>query len=167
MRMKKTKIKNIKPEIEVLEVAYLDPLYINESSFESAESASTYKPRVVVAVGYLMEKTSEAVFIASTKNGELFQKILRIPVENIVEEKEANVELTLEVVFNDAQMIGLSRAYSIKELREKGNPPLVRCFGWKVSEDKDSIILAMEKNSKGNFRTLSIVPSRFQVKEII
>lgn len=145
-------------------IKYLDPFaYTNK--FIDVKAIEEMKPRSVEVVGFLVEKTDEAYFIANSTNGKTFKRIMNIPIEAIVEAREViDTDIGIaEISYTDTQMTEIGMAFTLEKLRNLPKPPMISTCGFVVKEDNENVTLAMEKSTDGTYRTINAIPKKFVI----
>ena len=138
---------------------YIDPKGNTESYFSSVEELENYKAGEIEAVGYLVKEDDKDLYIAMQKNGKKFRKILFVPKTNITTRSDKDThEGVKESVFTDVQLAFPTANATLEKLEALGRPSDIMTVGFVVRDTYKDMLLAMERNADGNFRTYIVFP---------
>lgn len=158
---------------KMIYIKYLDP-NCNTNRFFKVEELKELKPTVIEAVGYMVNEDENYISIANvvtpsnTESGkDTFKRVMRIPKDSLIgdprEVKES--DNTREVKLIDSHITNDGSEFTLKKYLSLPKASPAKIGGFVTFEDEENIILGMEKNSTGMYRTLNILPKKMLKKE--
>jgi hypothetical protein len=101
------------------------------------------------------------------KLGDKFRKILFIPKANIIQRDDAKaIEFAEEISFTDTCLAFPTTNATLEKLKALGKPSNVLTVGFVVRDTKEDILLAMERNVDGGYRTYAVFPKIYEKRTI-
>jgi hypothetical protein len=141
-------------------IKYKDPKANTDNTFSSTKDLEKFVSGEIEAVGYLIQEDETGLYMAMQRNGEKYRKILYVPKPNIVPDSRSEEprEDVMESVYSDVQLAFPTASATVEKLNALGKPDNIRVIGFVVRDTDEDILLAMERNMDGNFRTYTVLP---------